>query len=170
MHTTATCTADSCSMAQDIVSRLQSAGVDDHEITVHFPDKSSTRDFAREMKTRLPAGAARFTLSDSLATSILGIFAGVGLLVLPFAEPIIASQQITAMLSGIGLGAAVGGVAAAIIALGIPFMKPHAAGAATEIAGIQVAVHAMTPTHLKLAEEVFEAAGAADISTASVSS
>ncbi|HZQ48340.1 MAG TPA: DUF3341 domain-containing protein, partial [Verrucomicrobiae bacterium] len=44
--------------ASDIVEGLQTAGFSGNDISVLFPDKSGTRDFAHKKSTKAPEGAA----------------------------------------------------------------------------------------------------------------
>ena len=52
------CIAKSESQAEKIVSDLRGAGFSDGDISVLFPDKKGTRDFAHEKGTKMPEGAA----------------------------------------------------------------------------------------------------------------
>src|ERR1700689_3918420 len=51
-------TARSESQAISIANQLKSAGFADSDISVLFPDKTGTRDFAHEQHTKAPEGAA----------------------------------------------------------------------------------------------------------------
>jgi hypothetical protein len=52
------CIAKSEPQAERIVSDLRAAGFPDGDISVLFPDKKGTRDFAHEKGTKMPEGAA----------------------------------------------------------------------------------------------------------------
>ena len=54
MATNVFCLADNESQAVSIVSQLKSAGFSDNDISVLFPDKTGTRDFAHEQHTKAP--------------------------------------------------------------------------------------------------------------------
>ena len=49
---------DSEFQTERIVEKLKGAGFSNNDISVLFPDKSGTRDFAHEQNTKLPEGAA----------------------------------------------------------------------------------------------------------------
>ena len=51
------CIARNLLQAETIVQSLRQAGFNSDEISVLFPDKSGTRDFAHEKNTKLPEGA-----------------------------------------------------------------------------------------------------------------
>ena len=57
MSTSVFALAPSDVVAHTIVSALKSAGFRSDDISVLFPDKSSTRDFAHEKNTKAPEGA-----------------------------------------------------------------------------------------------------------------
>ena len=112
--------AASTPMAEDIVARLISAGFSNSDISVLFPDKGSTRDFAHEKNTKAPEGAATGATAGGVIGGTLGLLAGIGMLAIPGVGPFIAAGPIMAALSGLGIGAAVGGLAGALVGMGIP--------------------------------------------------
>jgi len=52
------CLARTATQARTIVDRLQAAGFASNDISVLFPDTTSTKDFAHEQHTKAPEGAA----------------------------------------------------------------------------------------------------------------
>ena len=69
------CLVDSEVQAEAIVDNLKAANFSNNEISVLFPDKSGTRDFAHEQHTKAPEGAAtgagaRIPIATSAATAI----------------------------------------------------------------------------------------------------
>jgi len=52
------CLSDSEVQAENIVTELKSAGFSNNDISVLFPDKAGTKDFAHEQHTKAPEGAA----------------------------------------------------------------------------------------------------------------
>src|SRR5688500_20136067 len=50
------CLSDNESQAERIVQELKAAGFSNNDISVLFPDKSGTRDFAHEQNTKRPKG------------------------------------------------------------------------------------------------------------------
>ena len=52
------CLCDTAGQAESIVDGLRAAGFSNNDISVLFPDKSGTRDFAHEQHTKAPEGAA----------------------------------------------------------------------------------------------------------------
>ena len=51
------CIASSRSQADNIVGQLKNANFSNNDISVLFPDKDTTRDFAHERNTKAPEGA-----------------------------------------------------------------------------------------------------------------
>jgi hypothetical protein len=54
MKRSALCLVDTEAQADAIVGKLRSAGFSDSDISVLFPDKASTRDFAHKKETKMP--------------------------------------------------------------------------------------------------------------------
>ena len=52
------CIAQEHTQAEVIVNSLKDAGFSNNDISVLFPDKTGTRDFAHEQNTKMPEGAA----------------------------------------------------------------------------------------------------------------
>ena len=114
------CLCDSESQAEIIVNNLKNAGALNNDISVLFPDKGGTRDFAHEQHTKAPEGAAAGAGAGGTLGGIMGWLVGVGSLAIPGVGPAIAAGPIMAALAGAGVGAAVGGFSGALIGLGIP--------------------------------------------------
>src|SRR5437764_5262043 len=114
------CLCDSAGQAENIVDGLRAAGFSNGDISVLFPDKSGTRDFAHEKSTKAPEGAATGAGTGGVLGGALGWLAGVGALAIPGVGPFIAAGPIMAALSGAAIGAAACGIAGALVGLGIP--------------------------------------------------
>jgi hypothetical protein len=170
MSTAVFCVAPSETVANDIVSRLKSSGCGDNDISVLFPDKSTTRDFAHEKNTKAPEGASIGAGAGGLAGGALGLLAGIGLLAIPGVGPFIAAGPIMAALSGIAVGAAAGGITGALIGMGIPELEAKRYEGKLKDGNILISVHAEDSAHAKRAREIFETAHADDITTGSTAS
>src|SRR5688572_29857143 len=123
MATSVFCIVPNLSKANDIVSRLTSAGFSCNDISVLLPDKSGTRDFAHEKNTKAPEGATIGAGTGGLVGGAVGLLAVIGLLAIPGLGPLIAAGPIMATLSGMAAGATAGGIAGALIGLGIPELE-----------------------------------------------
>lgn len=167
MATSVFCLASSESKAQEIVSRLQNAGFSGNDISVLFPDKSGTRDFAHEKHTKAPEGAATGATTGGIVGGALGLLAGVGLLAIPGVGPFIAAGPIMAALSGMGVGAAVGGITGALVGMGIPELEAKKYEDKVKGGNILISAHAENGDEVKTAKKIFEDAGATDIGSTS---
>jgi hypothetical protein len=159
------CIATSRSQADVIVDRLRSAGFSNNDISVLFPDKETTRDFAHEKNTKAPEGIATGAGTGGVVGGALGWLAGIGALAIPGVGPFIAAGPILAALSGAAVGATVGGVAGGLIGLGFPELEAKRYEGKIKAGNILLSVHAENSDEIKAAEKIFKNAGAEDICT-----
>ncbi|TVP82988.1 MAG: DUF3341 domain-containing protein, partial [Puniceicoccaceae bacterium] len=103
-----------------IVEDLKTAGFASNRISVLFPDKSTTKDFAHEKSTKAPEGAVTGGVSGGVLGGALGWIAGIGALAIPGVGPFIAAGPLAAAIGGAAAGAAVGSIAGALVGMGIP--------------------------------------------------
>ena len=150
--------------ASEIVTRLQSSGFSVNDISVVFPDKEGTRDFAFEKNTKAPEGAAVGGVAGGAIGGTLGLLAGIGALAIPGLGPLIAAGPIMAALGGMGAGAAVGGLSGALVGLGIPELEAKQYETKIKNGGILISVHVEDGKERKRAKEILEQYDAKDIS------
>jgi hypothetical protein len=155
---------DNESQAERLVDELRTAGFSNNDISVLFPDKSSTRDFAHEQHTKAPEGAAAGAGTGGVIGGVLGWLAGIGTLAIPGLGPFIAAGPIMAALAGAGVGAAVGGLTGALIGMGMPEYEAKLYEDKIKQGNILIAVHAEDREERKRAKEIFERVGVHDIS------
>jgi hypothetical protein len=156
-------TARSESQAVSIANQLKSAGFADSDISVLFPDKTGTRDFAHEQHTKAPEGAATGVGTGAVLGGALGWMAGIGALAIPGLGPFIAAGPIMAALAGAGAGAAAGGLTGALIGMGIPEVEAKQYEGKVRGGNILMSVHAVDGKEVSRAKEVFKNGGADDI-------
>lgn len=166
MPTSVFCIASSNGMAETIVDRLKASSFGDNDISVLLPDKSSTRDFAHEKNTKAPEGATVGASAGGVIGGTLGLLAGIGLLAIPGVGPFIAAGPIMAALGGIAVGAGLGGVAGALVGMGIPELEAKQYEGKIKDGNILISAHCESSEEISRAKEIFEKAGAADISSA----
>jgi hypothetical protein len=152
--------------AELIVVELQRAGFHSEDISVLFPDKGATRDFAHEKHTKAPEGAVTGASAGGVVGGTIGLLAGIGALAIPGVGPLIAAGPIMAALSGAAAGAAVGGVAGALIGLGIPEVEAKAYEGKIKDGNILISVHTEEGDMRGRARELLERGGAKDVTTA----
>jgi uncharacterized protein (TIGR02271 family) len=155
---------DTESQAEQIVENLKSAGFSNNDISVLFPDKGGTRDFAHEQHTKAPEGAATGAGAGGAVGGVLGWLVGIGSLAIPGVGPLIAAGPIMAALAGAGIGAAVGGLSGALIGMGIPEYEAKQYEGKIKEGNILISVHSENSEEKDRAKDIFERAGAHDIS------
>jgi hypothetical protein len=155
------------SQAEHIVMELRNAGFSHDDISVLMADKTGSRDFAHEHNTKAPEGAAAGAGTGGVLGGTLGLLAGIGALAIPGLGPFIAAGPIMAALSGAAVGATVGGVTGALIGMGMPEYEAKRYEGKLKSGNILVSAHTEDSNERKRAKDIFEAAGAEDISTAS---
>lgn len=157
------CIANTSMQAERIVDSLRVAGFSSESVSVLFPDKESSRDFAHEKNTKAPEGAVTGAGAGGLAGGALGWIAGIGALAIPGVGPFIAAGPILAALSGAAVGAAVGGIAGALIGLGIPELEAKRYEGKIKDGNILISVHTDDGDQVSTAKRIFKDAGASDI-------
>jgi len=159
------CIASSESQAITIVDRLKAAGFSNNDISVLFPDKTGTKDFAHEQHTKAPEGAATGGITGGVLGGALGWLAGIGALAIPGVGPFIAAGPIMAALGGAAVGGTVGGIAGALVGLGIPEYEAKRYEGKIREGNILLSVHSDDSDETREAKEIFKQAGAKDISS-----
>ena len=161
--------ATSEGQALQIVDSLKDAGFSDNDISVLFPDKESTHQFAHETNTKAPEGAAVGATTGGVLGGGLGLLAGIGALAIPGVGPLIAAGPLLAALSGAAAGATVGGIAGALIGMGIPEVEAKRYENRIAEGNILISVHTTTGDEVDSAKDILERAGAQEISSTSIS-
>jgi hypothetical protein len=158
------CIARTEAQALTIVDQLKAAGFSPNDISVLFPDKTGTRDFAHEQHTKAPEGATAGAATGGVLGGALGWLVGIGALAIPGLGPFIAAGPIMAALSGAAAGAALGGLTGALIGMGIPEYEAKRYEGKIQEGNILISVHTEDRTERERVREIFERAGAEDIS------
>src|SRR5215813_10432055 len=142
--------------AEIIVENLKVAGFRNNDISVLFPDRTATRDFAHEKATKAPEGAAAGAGTGGVVGGVLGWLAGIGTLAIPGIGPFIAAGPIMAALSGAAIGAAAGGLVGTLVGMGIPEFEAKRYESKIREGRILISVHAENSDESKRAKEIFE--------------
>jgi hypothetical protein len=146
-----------------ILEQLQAAGFSSNDISVLFPDKTGTKDFAHEHHTKAPEGAAAGAGTGGVLGGALGWLVGIGALAIPGLGPFIAAGPIMAALSGAAAGAALGGITGALIGLGIPEYEAKRYEGKIKEGNVLISVHTDDRTERSRAKQILEQAGAEDV-------
>jgi hypothetical protein len=156
---------DTEQQARSAIENLTASGYAQNDISVLFPDKSSTRDFAHEKQTKMPEGATIGAGTGGTLGGIVGLMAGLGSLAIPGLGPFIAAGPIMAALGGGAIGAGIGGITGALVGLGVPEYEAKQYEGKVKEGGILVSVHTDSPDKAKDAKRILREAGAHDVST-----
>lgn len=157
------CIATSRTQADQIATRLKEAGFSSNDISVLFPDRETTRDFAHEKNTKAPEGAVAGAGTGGLVGGALGWIAGIGALAIPGVGPFIAAGPILAALSGAAIGAGVGGITGGLIGLGIPELEAKRYDGKIRKGNILISIHTEDGDEVEAAKEIFKQYGAEDV-------
>jgi hypothetical protein len=157
------CIATSYDQAERIVDQIKEAHFACNDISVLFPDKTTTRDFAHEKHTKAPEGAVTGASTGGVIGGALGWIAGIGALAIPGVGPFIAAGPIIAALSGAAVGAAVCGIAGGLIGLGIPEIEAKRYEGKIREGNLLISVHAENSKEIAQAEDIFLSSGAQDV-------
>jgi len=150
--------------ASAIVNDLKAAGFAENDISVLFPDKTTSRDFAHEENTKAPEGATAGGVAGIVVGGALGWLAGIGALAIPGLGPFIAAGPILAALGGAGAGAAAGGIVGALIGMGMPEYEAKRYEGKIVSGNVLLSVHADDGDEVSRAKDVLKRDGAEDIS------
>jgi hypothetical protein len=156
--------AKSESQAIDIADSLKVAGFTENDVSVLFPDKQGSKDFAHEQHTKAPEGAATGGASGAVLGGALGWMVGIGALAIPGLGVFIAAGPIMAALAGAAGGAAAGGLTGALIGMGIPEYEAKRYEGKVKDGNILLSIHTEDGEERDRAKKILENGGAVDIS------
>jgi hypothetical protein len=142
------------------------AGFANQDISVLFPDKQTTKEFAHEKNTKAPEGATTGAVAGGAVGGTLGLLAGIGALAIPGLGPFIAAGPIMGLLAGAGAGGAVGTLVGALVGMGMPEYEAKRYEGRVKDGGILLSVHCDTSEEIDRAKEILKRTGAEDISSA----
>ncbi len=148
---------------ENAVDRLRKEGFRSNDISVVFPDRDMSKEFAIEKHTKSPEGALAGGSTGLVLGGALGWLAGVGLIAIPGIGPLLAAGPIVAAIAGAGVGSAVGGIAGALIGLGVPELEARRYEEEVKRGRILVTVHCDSVGAAHTARTVLEDFGGANV-------
>lgn len=151
---------------EEAIESLLSAGFRKEDISVLFPDNAGTKDFAHEMNTKAPEGAATGAGTGGAIGGTLGLLAGIGALAIPGLGPFIAAGPIMGALAGLGAGGVVGGLVGALIGMGIPEYEAKRYEGRVKEGGVLLSVHCDDSEWVGRAKDILKATGGEDVASA----
>ena len=127
--------------AESAADSLVENGYPREDISLLMSDATRGREFALQMATKAPEGAATgATVGGALGAIAAGLVV-LGIIAIP-GLAIVAAGPVVATLAGLGAGAAAGGLAGALIGMGIPEHEAKFYNEAIEEGGILLGVYA----------------------------
>jgi hypothetical protein len=148
---------------------LEEAGFRDTDISVLVQENPGTKDLATEKTTKAPEGAATGAGSGAILGGALAWLAATGVLGVPGLGSFVIAGPVVATLAGIGIGGTLGGLAGALLGLGIPEYEAKRYQGRIENGGILLSVHCDNPQWVNKAKQLLSSTGAEDISSTSES-
>lgn len=160
------CLVPDAHRAEIVVSDLRAAGFANDDISVLFPDRTGTRDFAVAKGTKAPEGAATGAGAGGAVGATVGWLVGIGALAIPGVGPFLAAGPILAALSGGAIGAAVGGITGALIGMGVPEFEARQFEGKLKSGNVLISVGVVDADATKRAKEIFGRHGGESITVA----
>jgi hypothetical protein len=156
------------------VDMLITKGFDSAGISVLLPERPNTQpapQAAKSSATLTPqtskagSAAAVGATGGGALFGALALLAGAGALAIPGVGPLIAAGPLVAGLAGLGLGGAVGGLAGALVGMGLPEDEAKRYYSQLAVGYTLLVVHTDSPEQAATAKQVLVASGAADVSS-----
>jgi hypothetical protein len=114
-------------------------------------------------------GTTTGAAAGALTGGVIGLLAGIGTLAIPGVEPLIAAGPFMAALSGAAIGGTTGGIVGGLVGLALPKIEPKRYEKKLKSATYLAAMRMRDDDEEDRAERIFEDAGAADVTTTSIS-
>ena len=151
--------------AEAIILRARDEGFFLNDISVLFPDQTTTKDFAHELNTKATEGAVAGGSAGGVVGGAIGLLAGVGALAIPGLGPFVAAGPLMAALSGVAAGVTVGGIAGALVGFGIPEYEAKRYEGKVKGGNILIAIHVENDQMKKDAENLLKSFNAHNVTT-----
>jgi hypothetical protein len=149
--------------AASLIEQLRSGGFPPTDVSVLAPHNQQDLGLTVEKHTKSMEGTATGATAGGVLGGMLGLLAGMGTLAIPGLGILVAAGPLLATLSGMGIGASVGGLAGGLIGIGIPEYQAKRYEGHLEKGGILLAVHCEDSEAVSRAQDIMQAAGAADV-------
>jgi hypothetical protein len=153
------------SSVENAVDVLKEAGFRNTDISVLFPEKAGSKNFAHDKGTRAPEGTAAGAGTGAIVGGTLGWLVGIGALAIPGLGVFIAAGPLMAALAGVGVGGVAGGITGGLIGMGIPKHEAKRYEVRVKEGGILLSVHSDNADWTKRAKDILQRTGAQDISS-----
>jgi len=149
----------------DAIDSLVNSGFQSSNMSVVLPGSPGSKTIGTEEATKAPEGIEASTGSGAVLGGTLGLLAGIGALAVLGVGSIIAAGPVLSALSVVGIGGVVGGVAGALVGMGIPAHEAKHYEGRVQKGGILLSAHCDTSEEIERAMEIMKRTGAEDISS-----
>lgn len=165
MNKTVVCVLSAPQHPEPLFDALLDAGFDNRDISVAWLDEKhhGASDDVTPVATDVPGVAAAGASTGGYLGGTLGIFAGVGALVIPGLGPLYALGPLLSMFTGAAAGAAIGGMMGGLVGLGIPETEAQRYDALIRQGRMLISVHVATPGQARRAKQICLEHGGQDI-------
>lgn len=150
---------------EDAIDDMHQQGFRNADFSALLPSTESTKEFAHENATKLPEGTAVGGTTGAIVGEVLGRLAGIGSLAIPGVGPFIAAGPIMGLLAGAGTPGAVGGLAGALIGMGLPEFEARRYEGMVKEGGYLISVHCDNDDWVDKAKNLLKAHGAKSVSS-----
>ena len=157
------CIAETDFQAETIVNELKIGGFLERDISALLRDGTGNNDFARERSLRAQGGTFERAVREGVLGSAFGWLAGMDVLSIPGAGSFVAAGPILSALRAAAVGATVGGIAGALVGMGLPELEARRYEGKIRSGNILISVHADNPEEAGGVKEIFEACRAGDV-------
>jgi hypothetical protein len=147
------------------VDALRESGFRSADISVLMPASPGDNELILEKATKAPEGAVAGASSGAVLGGALGWLAAAGTLAIPGIGPFIAAGPLMALLGGVGVGGALGGLTGALIGAGTPEYVAKQYEGGIQDGHILLSVHCDDAEWRSAAKEILERTGADHISS-----
>lgn len=144
--------------AEQAADELISSGFSPEDVSLLMSESTQGREFAVKRSTKAPEGAATGATIGGVLGAVAAGLAAVASISVP-GLALVAAGPLVAALTGLGVGAATGGLTGAMIGLGIPEHEAKFYTKEIEKGGILVGVYAHSD-RVEEARDILNAAGA----------
>ena len=148
-------------IAERAVQHLIDAGFAPEDTSVLMSEGTRGREFQMDKATKAPEGAVTGATLGGVLGAVAASLVAIGTLAVPGLN-LVAAGPIVAALSGLGAGAATGGLVGGLAGLGIPEHEAKFYDEEVRKGGILVGVYAHGD-RVELAREILDAAGATKV-------
>lgn len=159
------CIAPNQTQAIQIVDRLKDSDFRSSDISVLMADTASSGDLKVKPRSKTSEAATVGAGSGAVLGGALAWLASVGSLAIPGIGPFIAAGPIVALIGGVAVGGALGGVTGALVGLGLSEVEARRYESKLKKGEVLISVHSSSPEVISRAKSIFEECDADSIAT-----